>query len=120
MSNVVPLHGAHSAARVSPFAAAQRRRLLRQTGLRASDLTPLGRAQLVNWSRAAAALHMLDMHAAEHGWLTDNGDPKGFTRFYIAMLNAERHALKALQAHLRPTVERDPLGAVLAEYDAGA
>jgi hypothetical protein len=119
MTNVIPLHGAHST-RVSPIAAAQRRRLLRQTGLRVSDLTPVGRAQLVNWSRAAAALHVLDAYAAEHGWLTDEGEPRGFTRFYVSLMNAERHALKVLQPQLRARGDGDPLGSILDEYERRA
>lgn len=109
--NVLALrHGARTEARIRPVARAQRRRLLRQIGLRASDLDGLGRALLANWSRAAAALSLMDDYTAEEGWLDGDGNPPGFAKLYVSMLNAERHALRALEAHLRQTADLDPLG----------
>jgi hypothetical protein len=79
----------------------EKRRLLRQIGLRQSDLESVGAALLLNWSRSAAALHLLDEFAAEHGWLKPDGEPRGFARLYISLLNSERLALRSLADHLR-------------------
>ena len=94
-------HGATSESQIGPLAANQKRRLLRQIGLRASDLDSLGRALLTNWARAASALALMDSYAAEHGWLDAKGNPRGFARLYVSMLNAERLAIGKLEAHLR-------------------
>jgi hypothetical protein len=100
-------HGARSARVVRPLAQRHARRLLRQRGVGASDLSAIGRGLLHNWSRAAAALELLDAYAAEHGLLDDKGEPRGFTKLYMAMLNAERHALVAMAQHL-DTHSREP------------
>ncbi|MEP6977620.1 MAG: hypothetical protein ABI948_06165 [Thermoleophilia bacterium] len=55
----------------------------------------------MNWSRAAAALALMDEYAAEHGWLDGKGNPRGFARLYVSMLNAERLALARLDEHFR-------------------
>jgi len=98
-------HGARSPAAVATVALTQRRRLLRNLGMRARDLDAIGRALLVNWSRAAGALALLDDHADTAGWLDEDGEPRGFTRLYIGLLNAERLAALRLADHLRV---RDP------------
>jgi hypothetical protein len=95
-----PRHGARSERVVQPLAQKHARRLLRQRGIGAADLSPVGRALLQNWSRAAAGLALLDAHAAEHGLLDDDGEPRGFTRLYVQLLNAERSALRAMEDHL--------------------
>ncbi len=100
--NVLALkHGATSESQIGPLAANQKRRLLRQIGLRASDLDSLGRALLTNWARAASALALMDAYAAEHGWLDAKGNPRGFAKLYVSLLNSERLAIGKLEAHLR-------------------
>ncbi len=49
----------------------------------------------------------MDAYAAEHGWLTPSGQPRGFAKFYVSLLNSERLALRALEGHLRER-QRDP------------
>jgi|SRR5581483_9969989 len=98
-------HGGSSDVQIVRRSTVERRRLLRQIGLRQDDLESVGRALLVNWSRAAAALHLMDEYAERKGWLDEDGSPRGFARLYVSMLNAERLALKALGDHLRA---RDP------------
>ena len=107
-------HGAHSERQIGPRAAHHKRRLLRQIGLRASDLDGIGRGLLTNWARAAAALALMDAYAAQHGWLDDGGNPRGFTRLYVGLLNAERLALARLEQHVRAR-DRDA-GAALRDY----
>ena len=110
--NAVALrHGARSERQIARRATVEKRRLLRQIGIRQSDLESVGQALLLNWSRAAAALTLMDDYAAHQGWLDENGEPRGFARLYVSMLNAERLALRALGEHLRADV-RDPFEAL--------
>jgi hypothetical protein len=102
-------HGAQTPARVEPLAQQNARRLLRRRGIRATDLSPIGRAMLRNWSRAAAALELLDRHAAEVGLLDGDGVPHAFTGLYVKLLNSERHALVRLHEHVRQDAGRDDL-----------
>lgn len=102
-------HGANSPATVSAAALTHRRRLLRHLGLRVADVDAIGRALLLNWSRAAGALALLDVHANEAGWLDEDGEPRGFTRLYIGLLNAERLAALRLADHLRARNPGQPL-----------
>ena len=95
------VHGANSDRRVTKLATIQKRRLLRQIGLRQDDLESLGRALLSNWARAAAALSLMDDYAESNGWLSEDGEPRGFAKLYVSMLNAERLALRDLERHIR-------------------
>ncbi len=110
-------HGATNSVQIARRATVEKRRLLRQIGLRQSDLTSVGRALLLNWARAAAALSVLDAHAAEHGWLKSDGEPRGFARLYVSMLNSERLALRSLEEHIRQRPPRDTIEEILAEYE---
>jgi hypothetical protein len=113
-------HGAYSAPRVVSLAAVQRRRLLRQLRLRADDLDAVGRGLLLNWSRTAAALSLLDHHVSAVGLLDEKGEPRGFAALYLRLLGHERQAHKALAGHVRARGDRgDALAAVLAEYEGG-
>jgi hypothetical protein len=100
-------HGARSERQIGPRATREKRRILRQIGLRLSELDGVGEALVHNWARASAALALMDEFAAEKGWLTPSGQPKGFARLYVSMLNSERLALKAMQEHIRVRM-RDP------------
>jgi len=111
--NVLALkHGATSERQIRPRATREKRALLRRNGLRLRDIDALGRALLQNWSRAAAALALMDEHAAEHGWVDEDGNVPAFGKLYVSMLNSERLALRALQEHLELRPPRDEL----AEY----
>jgi hypothetical protein len=100
--NVVSLkHGATSERRISRRATREKRRALRQIGLRQSDLEALGRTLLQHWARRAAVLSLLDEYAEREGWIDDAGKPHGFATLYVQMLNAERRALKDLGVYLR-------------------
>jgi hypothetical protein len=105
------VHGARSERQIVHRATVEKRRLLRQIGLRQADLESVGRALLQNWARAAAALTLMDEYAAHVGWLDDEGEPRGFTRLYVSMLNAERLALGKLGDHIRAD-PRDPFAAL--------
>lgn len=94
-------HGGSSEHQIVLRSTVEKRRLLRQLGIRQSDLASVGRALVLNWSRAAAALALMDDYAARHGWLDADGEPRGFARLYVSLLNAERLALRALADHLR-------------------
>jgi hypothetical protein len=111
-------HGATSNVQIVRRATVEKRRLLRQIGLRQADLDSVGRALLTNWARSAAALELMDAFAAEHGWLKPDGEPRGFARLYVSMLNAERLALGRLELHLRTRDQPDPFAAYV--IDAGS
>jgi hypothetical protein len=102
-------HGATSPRQIVRRATVEKRRLLRQIALRQADLDSVGRALLTNWARAAAALHLIDEYAAGAGWLTGDGEPRGFAKLYVSLLNSERLALKALAEHLRERSGGDPV-----------
>lgn len=100
--NTVSLrHGALSERALAPQSTVEKRRLLRQVGLRLDDLESVGKALLQNWARAAAALSLMDRYAQEVGWLDGEGNPRGFARLYVSMLNSERLALRDLEKHIR-------------------
>jgi hypothetical protein len=86
---------------VKTVATVQKRRLLRQVGLRAADLDGLGLALLDNWARAQAKVELMDSWAAEHGWLDEDGNEPGFVRTYFAALNSARLSLGRLEEHLK-------------------
>lgn len=105
--NAALKHGGSSERQIVPRTTVEKRRLLRQIGMRQQDMESLGRALLQNWARAAAALGLMDDYAAQHGWLDGDGNPHGFARLYVSLLNAERLALRALSDHLR-SINDDP------------
>jgi hypothetical protein len=94
-------HGAHSARQISPRAARQKRRLLRQIGLRAGDLDSVGRGYLDCWARAQAKVELLDDWFAEHGFLDEGGEPVGGARIYFTAVNSARLSLDRFERHLR-------------------
>ncbi|HEY8775914.1 MAG TPA: hypothetical protein VIM33_05455 [Gaiellaceae bacterium] len=100
-------HGARSQRVVAPLAQRHARRLLRQRGIGASDLSAIGRGLLANWSRCAAMLQLLDAHAEQVGLLDADGVPHPYTTLYTRLVESERRALSALAQHLH-TRARDP------------
>jgi hypothetical protein len=108
-------HGAYSERQIRPRASRQKRRILRQIGLRAGDLDSVGRAYLDQWARAQAKVELLDEWFAEHGFLDDKGEPVGGAKVYFVALNAARLNLARFEEHLRSgRAERgDALAALL-------
>jgi hypothetical protein len=112
------LHGARSEQRVKRTATVQKRRLLRQIGLRASDLDGIALGYLDTWARAQAKVELMDAWSNEHGWLTEDGHPPGFVAVYFAAINSSRLALSKLEDHLRARGKR--VGAIdLSQYRTG-
>ncbi len=70
---------------------------------------------LHNWSRAAAALAVMDEYAERVGWLDGEGNVRGFGKLYVSMLNSERLALRALDDYLRERQGAEPLALLAAE-----
>ncbi len=64
-------HGARSEGRIRAVARTQKRRFLRQNGLRAGDVEGLGLAYLDLWARAQAKVELMDRWSEENGWLDD-------------------------------------------------
>jgi hypothetical protein len=88
-------------------ATVQKRRLLRQVGLRQADLDGAGAAYLDLWARAQAKVELMDAYANEHGWIGPGGKPPAFAAFYFTALNAARRALDGFVKHLKDTGRRD-------------
>jgi hypothetical protein len=100
--NVLALkHGARSERTVKQAATVQKRRLLRQIGLRAGDLDGLGLAYVDTWARAQSKVELYDEWAGEHGFLNERGESPPWIREYFAALNSARLALAKLEDHLR-------------------
>jgi hypothetical protein len=110
-------HGAHSAAQIVPIARAQKRRLLRQIGLKASDLESVGRGYLDNWSRAQSKVEILDRYFAAEGFLDAEGVPRPATKVYFVAVNSARLALARLEEHLRVR-SRSPRAALQSYLEA--
>jgi hypothetical protein len=94
-------HGARSESLVRYVGTVQKRRLLRQIGLRTSDLDGVGIAYLDAWARAQSKVELMDAWSAEHGWLTPEGVPPPFVLVYFAAVNSARLAIDRFAAHLR-------------------
>lgn len=111
-------HGATSEPRVRAVATVQKRRLLRQIGLRLSDLEGIGSALLDNWARAQAKVELMDAYAAEHGFLDEAGDPRPLAKTYFTALNSARLALARLEENVvqRHRAKGDALRAHLDEH----
>jgi hypothetical protein len=107
-------HGATSERQIGTEAANQKRRLLRQIGLRANQLDGIGRALLDNYCRAQAKVVLLDHYFDREGFLTAKGTPRAATRVYFTAVNSARLALVRLNEHLKE-LQADPNQA-LADY----
>jgi len=82
-------HGGSSVAQIRPAARAQKRRFLRQVGLKASDLDGVALALLDNWARAQAKVQLLDAHFDEHGLLDEAGEPRPAAKIYFTALELD-------------------------------
>jgi hypothetical protein len=102
------VHGAHVPAQIVRVARAQKRRLLRQIGLRAGDLDGIGLALLDNWARAQAKVELLDRYFAESGFLDEAGEPRPAGKVYFTALNSARLAAVRLADHLKARRVADP------------
>lgn len=113
-------HGATSERHIRPLARNHRRRVLRQIGLRASEIDPVGRAYLEHYCRLTAKVVLIDTFLDEVGVIDEHGNPRACMNLYVKMHNAAVQALARLERHLGPR-ERDPflaLEAHLAEMRA--
>ena len=104
-------HGGRTDARIKPIARTQKRRLLRQIGLAASDLDGVGRALLDNWARCQAKVELLDRHFESRGFLDSDGEPVPAAKVYFTATNSARLALDRLNEHLK-TRNHSPLPAL--------
>jgi hypothetical protein len=112
-SNATVRHGANSPRIVRKVATVQKRRLLRQVGLRQDDFDGIGLALLDNWARAQSKVELYDAWAAEHGYLTAAGESPPWVREYFAALNTSRLALRALQEHLKTQPKHNQLADII-------
>jgi hypothetical protein len=94
-------HGATSPRQIGTEAANQKRRVLRQIGLRANQLDGIGKALLDNYARAQAKVVLLDNYFEREGLLTAKGSPRAATKIYFTAINSARLALVRLNEHLK-------------------
>jgi hypothetical protein len=99
------VHGAESERAVAPRALVAKRRLLRQVGLRVSDLDGVGQALLDNWARSQAKVELMDEWYAEHGFLDSDGVPHASAKVYWTALNSAQRAVARFAEHVRPRAE---------------
>jgi hypothetical protein len=100
---------------VAARALSSKRRLLRNAGLRLSDLDGYGRGLLDLWARSQAKVELLDAHFAEVGFLDSAGEPRPPVAVYFTALNAAARTLAKLESHLSRTTDGAPLEALAAE-----
>jgi len=93
-------HGATAERQYQPVARVHRRRVLRQLGLRAGDLDPIGKGYLDLYVRSMAKVELADRWLSEHGLLRADGEPQPVLRVYSTWTNSARLALARLEAHL--------------------
>jgi hypothetical protein len=101
-------HGGRSQVQIKRVARTQKRRLLRQIGLRAGDLDGVALGLLDNWARAQAKVELLDLWFAEHGLIDEQGEPRAPTKIYFVAINSARLALVRLADHLKTRGATDP------------
>lgn len=106
-------HGGNSPSQIVRVARGQKRRLLRQIGLRAADLDGIGLALLDNWARAQAKVELLDQWLAEHGIVQADGEPTPPMKLYFTALNSARLAATRLAEHLRARVGEPSMVTIL-------
>jgi hypothetical protein len=117
--NVVALkHGATSERTVSALATTQKRRFLRQNGLRKSDVDGVGLALLDSYARAESKVELLDAWFAQHGVLDGDGKPQPALALYFTALNVATKTLKALDAHLKRRADLDPFDVLSAHLSS--
>jgi len=109
------VHGGHSPAQIVHVARTQKRRWLRQAGVRAGDLDGVAQALLDNWARAQAKVELLDRYFAEAGFLDEHGEPRPAAKVYFTALNSSRLAAARLAEHVKHRQDADPFGP-LADY----
>ena len=95
-------HGARSESLVRYVGTIQKRRFLRQIGLRTSDLDGVGLAYLDLWARAQSKVELWDQWASQNGgWVRDDGSAPPFILSYLAAVNSARLAIDKFAAHMR-------------------
>jgi hypothetical protein len=94
-------HGGNSEVQVRRVATVQKRRLLRQIGLRMHDLDAIALGYLDLWARAMSKVELYDGWASEHGYLNAAGESPPWVREYFAAINSARLALGKLADHLK-------------------
>jgi hypothetical protein len=117
-NEIATMHGATSERRIRPLARNHRRRVLRQIGLRASELDPAAKAYLEHYARLTAKVVLIDRYLDEVGVLDTDGNPRACMTLYVRLHRAALSALSRLEGHLdrkAPSLEQQ-----LAELRRGA
>jgi hypothetical protein len=111
-------HGVSSEREIRPLARNYRRRVLRQFGVRASDLSPVAKAYIDQIVRLRTKIDLIDAYLAEHGMIRPDGNAQPVLRLYGTLENSLRLAVNRLEENLRVR-KRDPRAELDAYLAAG-
>ena len=96
------VHGERSELTVKKVATVQKRRMLRQIGLRQVDLTGIGLAFLGELrARAQAKVELMDADYERRGFLDRRGKPRASVSVYFTSLNSVRRSLAEFSKYLQ-------------------
>ena len=93
---------------VKKVATVQKRRLLRQIGLRAGDLDTVALGYLDLWARVQSKVELYDSWASTHGYLKPDGPSPPWVNHYFAAVNASGRLLQKLEQHLAAREQSGP------------
>ncbi len=102
------VHGATSERRIQPVAKNQKRKLLRQLGVRAGDLDAIAGVMVDLLARSLSKLQLLDTYYIQHGIVRVDGEPEPSLNAYLALLNTSRLTASKLAEHMASQGRRGP------------
>jgi hypothetical protein len=115
-SNASLRHGGQSEYQIRPVARAQKRRLMRQIGMRIGDLDGVANAHLDGWARAQAKVQLMDAYFQEKGFIREDGEPEPASKVYFAALNSARLSLTRFSEYMKTRApDRDSLDDYITE-----
>jgi len=112
-SNASLKHGGRSEYQIRPVARAQKRRLMRQLGMRMGDLDGVANGLLDNWARAQAKVAIMDDYFQARGFIREDGEPEPASKVYFTALNSARLALTRFGEYMKT---RRSVSDALADY----
>jgi hypothetical protein len=101
-------HGGRSQVVVRRRSGYVKQSVLQPLGLRYADLSPIAKRLLDLYSRVIGKIELYDAHAAEHGFVAEDGTTPPWTREYYAAVNSAARLLAKLDAHLARHLEAQP------------
>ena len=106
-------HGCTSERQIRPLARAQKRRLMRQLGMKMGDLDGVSNALLDNWARAQGKVVLMDEYFQARGFIREDGEVESASKVYFTALNSARLALTRFGEYMKT---RRPVEDALDDY----